>query len=237
MCTVTWRREANAYEVFFNRDEKRARAAAAPPAVFGPPDNPRIAALDGQAGGTWLAVSSRGLTVGLLNFYDGQCAPPPAQPRSRGRLVLELIDLPDASAVAQELEGLALACYPAFVLLALDPRGGIVARWDGRAARAEKLSAAHRPLTTSSFDPRAVVRERRRAYAETIGPGEPTADALERFHRGSHPRGGAYAVWMERPDARTVSFSRVRVGPDAVSFWYEPREGGRAVETSCPRRA
>lgn len=237
MCTVTWRREAEAYEVFFNRDEQRTRAAARPPAVLGTQNNPYLAALDGQAGGTWLAVTARGLTLGLLNFYDGQAAPPPPNPLSRGHLVLELIDLADARAVAQGLAVMDLARYPAFLLLALDPQRGFLMHWDGRTARAGELTGAHRPLSTSSFETDEVLRERRMTYERMIGSGEPSPGQLDRFHHERNPRGDAYSVWMARPDAWTVSFSRVRVDPDRVHFAYEARDSAHPVVVTGPRRA
>lgn len=237
MCTVTWRWDADAYEVFFNRDEQRERAAARPPAVLGPENNPYLAALDGQAGGTWLAVNARGLTVGLLNFYDGQAAPPPEQPRSRGHLVLDHIGCADAGEVAERVRAEALGRYPAFVLLALDPRRGSLMHWDGRTVRAEALQDGHRPLSTSSFETVEVLRERRLAYERMVGAGEPTPEQLDRFHHERNPRGDAYAVWMARPDAWTVSLSRVRVDPDRIQYEYRARDSDRSVVVTCRRRA
>lgn len=237
MCTVTWRRDESSYEVFFNRDEKRDRPPARGPQIVKSGTHRFIAPIDGKAGGAWLAANEAGLTVGVLNYYDGQAGPPPAAPRSRGLLVLDQMRLATASAVRDALCGAALDCYPAFVLLAFDPREGWCIHWDGQVARATALDPSARPISTSSFDTVEVLRERRARYGKLVGGGEPSADALQRFHRDTIPRGGAYSVWMERPDAWTVSFSRVIVRPGEIQFLYQSRDDTAPVVVSLPLTA
>ncbi len=227
MCTVTWRREGRRFEIFFNRDELRTRPPAMPPALADVRPFRYVAPIDGRAGGSWLAANERGLAVGVLNFYDGQAAPPPAQSRSRGRLVVDQMAHTDVETLRREIRTTDLARYPAFILFALDPAQSVLFHWNGRDLREEAPAEPHRPLTTSSFDTPNVVSARRARYAALVGAGEPTADALARFHRDRDARGGAYSVWMERDDARTVSFSRLLVDDRAVTFCYN--ESGSPV--------
>ena len=67
MSTVTWRRIPSGYQVFFNRDELRAREAALPPAPAELNGVRYLAPRESADGGTWLAVNERGLTLGLLD--------------------------------------------------------------------------------------------------------------------------------------------------------------------------
>lgn len=234
MCTVSWRRAGPDFEVFFNRDEQRTRPLAREPRVHGEGLLPFIAPVDPVADGTWLAANAAGLVVGILNYYDGQRAPPPLNPCSRGRLVLDQMAYRDVGGVRAALQATDLSRYPAFVLLALDRAAGVVLHWDGCALRAEAAGERHRPLSTSSVDTDEVLRERRARYAALAGAGEPSAEALLAFHRDTIPRGGAYSVWMERADAWTVSFSRVTVGAGAVRYAYQSRGAASAVVVSLP---
>ncbi|HMP77379.1 MAG TPA: NRDE family protein [Kiritimatiellia bacterium] len=234
MCTVSWRRAGADFEVFFNRDEQRTRPPAREPRVHADAPIPYVAPIDPVADGTWLAANAAGLVVGILNYYDGQRAPPPPNPCSRGRLVLDQMAQRDAGAVRAAMQAADLSRYPAFVLLALDRAAGVVLHWDGRALRAEAAGERHRPLSTSSVDTDEVLRERRARYAALAGAGEPSAEALLAFHRDTIPRGGAYSVWMERADAWTVSFSRVVVGADAVRYAYQSRGAAEPIVVSLP---
>jgi len=99
MCTVSWLRDEHGYDLFFNRDERRTRAGADPPGVERVGSTRIIAPRDGEAGGSWVAVNDRGLSVALLNGYrtgDTAEAPPPGgEWTSRGHLVMGLSDCPD----------------------------------------------------------------------------------------------------------------------------------------------
>jgi hypothetical protein len=236
MCTVTWRREGRQFEVFFNRDELRTRPPAHPPIVARAASLCYVAPIDGGAGGSWCAANQSGVIVGILNFYDGNSARPPARPRSRGLLVLDLMDSASVKHLRTAFRENDLSAYPAFILFALDPSDGALFHWDGRRLREDSPAEPHRPLTTSSFDTAAVVAARHARYAALVGAGEPDAASLERFHRDRDPLGAAYSVWMERDDARTVSFSRVRVDDRSVVFRYRDVESAHEYRVELSRR-
>ena len=63
MCTVTWHFINDGYELFFNRDELRTRAVAEPPTKATTRGVDYLAPTDPDAGGTWMALSRRGITV------------------------------------------------------------------------------------------------------------------------------------------------------------------------------
>lgn len=258
MCTVTWQRPRSAqglsegpgegpdYSVFFNRDERRTRAPALPPREQLHNGVRYVCPIDGEAGGTWLAASERGLTLALLNYYEAALTFQAARPISRGLLVLSLIDAADADAVTARLRTEALARYHPFILLAFDAATTRSHRWDGTGLLVSDLTEDAMPLSTSGYDTERVLAYRRallrrlRLSREEPGPGPGfDAELLRAFHDAHDPAVASLSVCMTRPDAQTVSFSRVTVRPDRVELRYEPRDGGRpsgAATTVCLTR-
>ncbi|MEM6455145.1 MAG: NRDE family protein, partial [Acidobacteriota bacterium] len=97
MCTATWRAADGGYRLLFNRDERRTRGRAHPPARHraARDGTPYLAPTDPDGGGTWLLANAFGVTICLLNGYrlDHDAGPAPAGGwRSRGLLVSDLAD-------------------------------------------------------------------------------------------------------------------------------------------------
>jgi hypothetical protein len=133
MCTlVILRRPDHLWPVLIgaNRDEMVARPALPPARHW--PDRPEvIAGLDQLAGGSWLGINDWGVTAAILNRH-GSLGPAPGQ-RSRGELVLEALDHPDAVAAAEALSHLDPAAYRTFNLIIADNRDAFWLRHaDGR---------------------------------------------------------------------------------------------------------
>jgi uncharacterized protein with NRDE domain len=122
MCTlVILRRPDHAWPVVIgaNRDEMLGRTALAPARHW--PDRPEvIAGLDQLAHGSWLGINDWGVAAAVLNRH-GSLGPAPGQ-RSRGELVLEALDHPDAVAAAEALSHLDPAAYRTFNLIIADNR-------------------------------------------------------------------------------------------------------------------
>jgi uncharacterized protein with NRDE domain len=124
MCTlVILRRPDHPWPVVIgaNRDEMIGRPALPPARHW--PDRPEIVAgLDRLAGGSWLGINDWGVAAAVLNRH-GSLGPAPGQ-RSRGELVLEALDHPDAVAAAEALSHLDPAAYRTFNLIVADNRDG-----------------------------------------------------------------------------------------------------------------
>jgi len=124
MCTlVILRRPDHFWPVVIgaNRDEMIGREALPPARHW--PDRPEIVAgLDRLAGGSWLGLNDWGVAAAILNRH-GTLGPAPGQ-RSRGELVLEALDHPDAVAAAEALSHLDPHAYRTFNLIVADNRDG-----------------------------------------------------------------------------------------------------------------
>ncbi|MFN0008047.1 MAG: NRDE family protein [Planctomycetota bacterium] len=224
MCTATWIRTNEGYELFFNRDELRTRAPAWPPSVRDNAGVRFIAPTDGDAGGTWLGVNERGLTIGLANGPVGESDGTPRTFRSRGLLVLDLLSSTSVGEVGALLGPSGGLPYRPFELFAIGARGeGHIWSWDGREIRRREADAQGVLLISSSRDPQRARAERTallERYRRELGSldGKLLAD----FHASHEPERGAWSPCMHREDASTVSESRIRVTRDEVTFTYLP---------------
>jgi hypothetical protein len=117
-----------------------------------------------------------------------------------------------------------LAPYSPFTLAVMEPgHSTCVMEWDGL----EKVIVSHgepyMPLVSSSFDPEGVRKKRRAEFTHRLdAAGRLDSSVLFAFHESHGRKGDAYSPCMHRPDARTVSFSWIRVTCQTVQFFYTP---------------
>jgi hypothetical protein len=220
VCTLTWARARAGYELFFNRDELKTRLSALPPAQHATAGVRWLGATDGDAGGTWLGVNERGVSVGLLNRWESRGAAPAAA-TSRGVLVAALLDLYGAGAAEDRLRGMDLRPFKPFSLAVLEPESELFhAVWDGERLACGRLSDESQPLTSSSSDPEGAARNRRALWMRLASGRPPSPAELFDFHRGHEPSPSGVSTCMHRADAETVSFTHVAVGAEQVALSY-----------------
>ncbi len=122
MCTfIILRRPDHAWPVLIaaNRDERIDRLWLKPGRHW--LDRPEmLAGLDVLAQGSWLGLNDTGVAAGVLNRH-GTLGPAEGK-RSRGELVLEALDHPDAVEAARALAALNPAAYRPFNLVIADNR-------------------------------------------------------------------------------------------------------------------
>ena len=217
MCTVSWTHHADGYHLLCNRDEQRSRGPAAAPGVFELSCTRFVSPIDGDHGGTWIAVNEHGIGLCLLNGRRSETA---GGERSRGYVIPELIWLRTIDDCGFILRESHLRAFAPFTLLMLEPGlPAAMAAWDGMALAIDRDADRRAPLVSSSFDPEGVRRSRSREFARHIGK---DAASLYRFHASHGKAPGPYSPCMHRPDAETVSFSWVVVNRDEIRFFYLP---------------
>lgn len=221
MCTLTWLRGADGYALRMNRDEMLVRRAESGPTVHERDGRRFIAPVDGDAGGTWIAVGDTGVTVCLLNGYvpaDLRDVPR----RSRGILVLDLADARTRDEALGRLAQDDPARYRSFVLVVVDPAAPVaVAHFDGDTLEIDRDAELRVPLISSAIRSQEVRASRQATFDELRGAhGGVTDDMLAAYH-ASHRRGpSAHSPCMHRHDAETRSLSHVVVSEGRVRFAY-----------------
>jgi Transport and Golgi organisation 2 len=230
MCTVSCLHNANGYELFCNRDERKTRPAAWPPRVRELHGVRFIAPIDAQHGGSWIAVNEFGTTFCLLNRYDVAVAS--GNKTSRGLLLYDLLDCTAQAEVEVRLKRLSLASFQPFTLATVPLHAPVqLFQWNGSQLQIEANVAL--PLTSSSFDTQNVIAQRQAAY-KTIQP-VISRELLLNFHRSHEPLKLEAAVCMHRAETQTVSFSHLIVTPHRIEFRYSPNPPCRATERDTYR--
>lgn len=229
MCTVSWLHQIDGYTLLCNRDEKKTRLLATPPALRAAQGAQYLAPADGDHGGTWIAVNEFGMTLCLLNGK-----PRPAGSRSRGLLLPEWISLANAANVLGAFTHADLSVYAPFTAVALEPgRPALVLRWDGAKRSSLDDGEACMPLTSSSFDAAGAQvhcrMEFRRLLAQT---GRLDDQLLHAFHASHGHTPGPLSACMHREDAETVSFTRVIVNASLTRMDYSPSAPCRRAPTA-----
>jgi len=225
MCTVSWARRADGYDLLFNRDELRTRKTAQAPRCSRRSAVRVIRPYDGDHGGSWIGVNEFGLSLCLLNRYDESPARQRPAPVSRGLLLEALLDSTSQQAAGARVLAADLSPYRPFTLLAIGLEAPpVIVDWTGSACRIDRDGERRHPLSSSSCRNPEVVESRRRCFERRIGAAGMRSPApLFGFHASHEPERGPGSVCMHREDAETVSFSWIRATKDAIAFLYWPK--------------
>lgn len=226
MCTLTWRITDQGYQVLFNRDEQKTRSIALPPQSFQQGDCNAFMPIDPDGQGTWIACNDQGLSLCLLNFYQGQT--PASANQSRGQLIRQLAFCHDYQQVIRQIEKLHWCDFPPFTLLIFDaqllPQHSMIPAiiWDGiEVTHTHKQS----PVTSSALELDQVQAAREQHFKQQMintPSTQPSLCQLLTYHMSHQPNAGSHSVCMHRDDAETVSLTMINVQAQQVTIDYRP---------------
>jgi hypothetical protein len=251
MCTLSWVRGVDRYSVFMNRDEQPTRAPGLPPAIHEGVVR-WIAPIDGQSHGTWIGANDQGVTLAILNRWHESPMRADGEWISRGLLVTSLLTETTKDRVERRLLGEPLGLYQPFTLAAFElGRGARLFAWNGKELSLSQVVETGLVLTSSGFDQEQATRDRGdlfrrwhefvppiRSRAAGEGSADPPPEAFEAIHASHIPEKGPLSICMHRPEAGTVSFTRIDVGPETIDVAYVPGPPGETAERirrSMPR--
>ena len=227
------------YALAMNRDERRTRAPALPPALVHPSGIPALIPVDGEAGGSWISVNALGHTLALLNRYHESPVDILDAFVSRGLLLIGLAGLPDPEAVEEELRRMPLARYRPFTLSSVIPdRAPRLFEWDGVSLAIQDIATPGLVRASSGHDQAGAERIRGALFSEARVATGLSAEVLLALHRSHIPESGPLSICMHREEAATVSCSLITVSEGELSFRYidgPPGETGSGTVQTIAR--
>lgn len=224
MCTVSWCNQPDGYTLFFNRDESRKRPAAIPPDEKSIRGTRILSPTDPEGGGTWLLINQTGLSLGLLNYYEARVNYQPPNRKSRGLLPLKFAPYGELSELKRALEKTDFSHYPPLHFLAVDTQSrSLLMTWDGQNKSFSNPRGRDLPISTSSFATQNVAAARKAEFCKQLALASDPVEALEAFHTNAAPGPATHAALMSRPDAKTVSVTRIYVSANRVHMRYQAR--------------
>ncbi len=234
MCTMTWFKTEQGYELFFNRDEQLSRQRALLPTFQSEKEVAYVSPTDADAGGTWIALNQFGVTVCLLNHYQFQQIETYKDWTSRGEIVRSFATISSTIEAKRQFEILNLDMYRAFRLFIIERSGkNALFIWDGHKARIEYNVKA--PKSSSSVNAKSVKAGRiKQFYDAGLDKSTNVSDYLQ-YHSSHNPDKSERSVCMHRADAQTVSFTHVSVDKHQANLAYldgSPCEGKLAPPLS-----
>jgi hypothetical protein len=219
------------WRVGFNRDERRTRPPALPPAQHIYDNRAAVHPIDPLGGGTWIAVSSSGLVFALLNGYsDRDDVSPPRAAQSRGLIIPTLLSADTLDIATTRVQAMDPRAFLSFRLVMIADDGAREAVSDGRQLECRDVREGEAWIrSSSSVRPEIVLPSREAMFRDDVVPSS-SAAAQDRFHLTRHAADPALGVLMEREDARTVSVTTVEVFATRVRMTYQPLDAEQDAE-------
>lgn len=234
MCTVSAVHSPDyaSLRVVINRDERRLRMAARPPARVEKHGTQAVWPVDQEAGGTWVAASEHGLAFVLINVTPSAPGSRRADTGiSRGAVIPSLIGGVDISDVERRFAAgpARWPCSPFKLLVASLDRILVLSR-DGAA----DVSAPY-ILSSSSLGDARVEQPRRQLFEHLLATSDHAWRAQDRLHQHAWPDRRDISVMMSRADACTVSRTEILLTHGATEMKYVTiRDGWPAGVASPP---
>lgn len=220
MCTVSLVPGKNGYLITSNRDEKKIRGNAAPPAIYCHNGAGLLYPKDADAGGTWVALNVNGNAAVLLNggFIKHLSVPP--YERSRGLVLLDIIAAEKPFQFFTEME---LACIEPFTVVILEQDGFYECRWDGTRKHMKQLRDQQPCIWSSVTLYDADHIRKRESWFEKwiVANPEPSQDSIVAFHRFTGEGDQENDLCMKRGEQMlTVSITSIAVQPGKGIMQY-----------------
>ncbi|WP_315815825.1 NRDE family protein [Paraflavitalea speifideaquila] len=220
MCTVTYIPVSDKVYLTSNRDEKQGRSPALAPAVYDLSPGRFLFPKDADAGGTWIAAHENGNAIVFLNGGWVAHTPQPPYRKSRGLVLLELLN--------------STMPYHYFLTLSLDniePFTAIIwedgalyeCRWDGKKKYEQALDTS-RPYIWSSVTlyNQEVIRKRQQWFESWLRQqGTPLLEDILHFHQFTGDGDEKNDLMMNR-DGKvfTVSVTAVVITAHSTDMHY-----------------
>jgi len=220
MCTVTFIPVKEKVFITSNRDENHGRATAIVPALYSLKKSNVLFPKDNNAGGTWFAVHEDGNAIVFLNGGFQKHIPYPPYRKSRGLILLDLIDteLPVKSFLDIDLHEI-----EPFTAIIWQYQRLFDCRWDGQNKYHVEIDnqAPHIWSSVTLYD-QSIILKRREWFEKWITKNPaPAQDDILHFHQFTGDGDGHNDLLMNRNnEVMTVSITSASFTHDKVFMKY-----------------
>ena len=219
MCTVSFVRANDSIIITSNRDEHIQRENAAAPAFHILQGKKIIFPQDSRAGGTWFAAADNGVVAVLLNgAFKKHIAQPPYR-KSRGLILLEIIEADQPHSFfttlnLDEIEPFTVVLYQCNLLYEL--------RWDGTGKHEKQLDISGNYIWSSStLYTDEIIEKREHLFQQFIHtPACITATAIYDFHASNNEDAENGFVIDRQTGMKTFSITQAVVNDIAINFLH-----------------
>lgn len=220
MCTVTFIPSKEHILLTSNRDEKHWRSPAHAPARYPFTTGNILFPKDGDAGGTWFAVHENGNAVIFLNGGFIKHEPAPPYRRSRGLILLDLLD---SASPYETFNTIDLNNIEPFTAVIWDDAHLYECRWDGQRKHAKEMDRTSPHIWSSAtlYDAE-VVAKRNQWFADWLLKHDaPTQHDILHFHQFTGD-GDAHNDLLMNRDGKvfTVSVTSVAMYDHRATLQY-----------------
>lgn len=227
MCTVTFfPLDQNSYYLSTNRDELISRKKALPPKIGFKNDKMFIRPIDGDKGGTWIAVNNQRLSLCIMNWYQAYEKLPEnsgIEYNTRGNIIHKLIDSDSLSVCTQRLREEELGRYQPFQLIGIQINPMKIKRWqwNGKELQINNESIEQKIWVSAGLEYDEVLKKRKEVFQRFLQESdEITLQLVKKIHASQLPEPGKYAISMSTPKAHTVSNTIITSRPGFVKLHY-----------------
>lgn len=219
MCTVTFIPSKHTVFLTSNRDEKQWRSPASMPSIHKGISGNILFPRDGDAGGTWIGAHENGNAIVFLNGGFFAHTPAPPYRRSRGLILVDLIDRPEPfnSFLTIELENI-----EPFTAVIWDDHRLFECRWDGDKKHVLPLDASEPHIWSSVtlYNP-AIIQKRKQWFDQWIKERNmPSLQNILDFHLFTGDGDSHNDLKMNRGQTFTVSVTSMAISADRVQMQY-----------------
>lgn len=202
-----------------NRDEHIQRKTAAAPAFHLLPNKKIIFPKDAKAGGTWFAAAGNGVVAVLLNGAFIKHIARPQYRKSRGLVLLDIIEAADPFLFFKEID---LHNIEPFTVILFQAATLRELRWDGN-DKHEKLldSSANYIWSSATLYSDEVINVRKNLFDQFIKTAKNlTVESIHDFHRYNHGDDENGFVINRQTGMKTFSITQAVIKKDTIKFLH-----------------
>ena len=217
MCTVSFVRVNDAVIITSNRDEHEERENACAPEFHQLQRKKIIFPKDARAGGTWFAASNNGVVAVLLNGAFVKHTPQPPYRKSRGVILLEIMEADEPLSFFKTLN---LDNIEPFTVVLYQPGYLYELRWDGNDKHEKALDITLNYIWSSAtLYTDEVIEHRENLFGRFIHSGIAiTTAGIYNFHASNNGDEENGFVIKRKTGMKTFSITQAILQSDTINF-------------------